>query len=45
MHSLVEIEVEIEAEGTSLRRFHHHLSAPWAALFGEESLLQSHFHV
>ena len=47
MHPLVEIEVEIEAEaeGASLRRFHHHLSAPWAALFGEESLLQSHFHV
>ena len=42
---LVETEVEIEAEGASLRRFHHHLSAPWAALFGEESLLQSHFHV
>ena len=42
---LVEIEVEIEAEGASLRRFHHHLSAPWAALFGEESLLQSQFHV
>lgn len=47
MHPLVEIEieVEIEAEGASLRRFHHHLSAPWAALFGEESLLQSQFHV
>ncbi|XOQ31604.1 MAG: hypothetical protein ACFWUL_03560 [Dialister sp.] len=26
-------------------RFHHHLSAPWAALFWEESLLQSQFHV
>ena len=47
MHSLVEIEVEIEIEagGTSLRRFYHHLSAPWAALFGEESLVQRHFHV
>ena len=43
MHPLVEIE--IEAEGASLRRFHHHLSAPWAALFWEESLLQSQFHV
>ena len=45
MHPLVEIEVEIEAEGASLRRFYHHLSAPWAALFGEESLVQHHFHV
>ena len=42
---LVEIKVEIEAEGASLRCSHHHLSAPWAALFGEESLLQSQFHV
>ena len=39
------VEIEIEAEGASLRRFHHHLSAPWAALFWEESLLQSQFHV
>ena len=29
----------------SLRRCHHHLSARWAALFWEESLLQCHFHV
>ena len=42
---LVETEVEIEAEGASLRRFHHHLSVRWTALFWEESLLQSQLHV
>jgi hypothetical protein len=34
-----EIEVETEIEGIRLRRWHHHLSARWAALFWEESLL------
>ena len=40
-----EIEVETEIEGIRLRRWHHHLSARWAALFWEESLLRSQWHV